>query len=144
MALLRTVLTLMLAGALLGGVIAGWMAPKYLEWNTTSPYATTTQCDLPAVVRQVAADILKSQAVGGDILASIQAIPTVTASQAKENAEKAKALKASTDDLKNVKAQQDEDPPPMRDEEPTRDDSTSTKTSKGSDSKGSEEPEDSL
>ena len=46
MALLRTVLTLMLAGALLGGVIAGWMAPKYLEWNTTSPYATTTQCDL--------------------------------------------------------------------------------------------------
>ena len=64
MALLRTVLTLMLAGALLGGVIAGYMAPKYLEWNTTSPYATTTQCDLPAVVRQVAADILKSQAVG--------------------------------------------------------------------------------
>ena len=64
MALLRTVLTLMLAGALLGGVIAGWMAPKYLEWNTTSPYATTTQCDLPAVVRQVAADILKSQTVG--------------------------------------------------------------------------------
>ncbi|HET9451253.1 MAG TPA: hypothetical protein VFO83_10245 [Aggregicoccus sp.] len=64
MALLRTVLTLMLAGALLGGVIAGYMAPKYLEWNTTSPYATTTQCDLPAVVRQVAADILQSQLVG--------------------------------------------------------------------------------
>ena len=64
MALLRTVLTLMLAGALLGGIIAGYMAPKYLEWNTTSPYATTTQCDLPAVVRQVAADILQSQAVG--------------------------------------------------------------------------------
>ena len=64
MALLRTVLTLMLAGALLGGVIAGYMAPKYLEWNTTSPYATTTQCDLPAVVRQVASDILKSQTIG--------------------------------------------------------------------------------
>ena len=64
MALLRTVLTLMLAGALLGGIIAGYMAPKYLEWNTTSPYATTTQCDLPAVVRQVAADILKSQTIG--------------------------------------------------------------------------------
>jgi hypothetical protein len=64
MALLRTVITLMLAGALLGGIIAGYMAPKYLEWNTTSPYATTTQCDLPAVVRQVAGDILKSQTVG--------------------------------------------------------------------------------
>lgn len=64
MSLLRTVLTLVLAGALLGGAIAGWMAPKYLEWNTTSPYATTTQCDLPAVVRQVAGDLQRAQVIG--------------------------------------------------------------------------------
>ena len=64
MSLLRTVITLVLAGALLGGFIAGWMAPKYLEWNTTSPYATTTQCDLPAVVRQVASDLQKAELIG--------------------------------------------------------------------------------
>lgn len=64
MSLLRTVITFVLAGALLGGFIAGWMAPKYLEWNTTSPYATTTQCDLPAVVRQVAADLQKAELIG--------------------------------------------------------------------------------
>jgi hypothetical protein len=64
MSLLRTVITLVLAGALLGGFIAGWMAPKYLEWNTTSPYATTTQCDLPAVVRQVASDLQRAELIG--------------------------------------------------------------------------------
>jgi hypothetical protein len=64
MSMLRSVITLLLAGALLGGAIASWMAPKYLEWNTTSPYATTTQCDLPAVVRQVAADLQKAQVIG--------------------------------------------------------------------------------
>ena len=58
MSMLRSVITLLLAGALLGGAIASWMAPKYLEWNTTSPYATTTQCDLPADVRSVAAGLL--------------------------------------------------------------------------------------
>ena len=71
MSLLRTVITLMLAGALLGGFIAGWMAPKYLEWNTTSPYATTTQCDLPQVVRQVAHDLQRAELIGAGVGAGV-------------------------------------------------------------------------
>lgn len=67
MATLKTLLTFMLVGALLGLLGASWVGPSFLAWNNTADLATTTQCNLPEVVERVTARLLYYQAVGAAV-----------------------------------------------------------------------------
>ena len=71
MALLKTLLTFVLVGALLGAVLGTWLGREYLAWNNEAPYAAQSQCDLPQVVRQVAADLIRTQLMGAAIGAGV-------------------------------------------------------------------------
>ncbi|MFL5319863.1 MAG: tetratricopeptide repeat protein [Myxococcaceae bacterium] len=81
----------------------------------------------------------KTQAVGGDLLASIQPIPVVTAAEAKVNAEKVQTLKESTKDLPTGTNVDEDSPPPATQ---TQQKSTGDETKEKK--KGSDEPEDVL
>ncbi|NVJ17462.1 hypothetical protein [Myxococcus sp. AM010] len=61
----KTLLNFVLAGALLGVVVASWLGPHYLGWNNETPYATQTMCNLPEVIRQTSADLISYQVIGG-------------------------------------------------------------------------------
>jgi hypothetical protein len=58
------VLFFVLAGALLGNLVATLLAPHYIEWNNSTPLATQMQCDLPKVVRTVSAELIHDQLIG--------------------------------------------------------------------------------
>jgi glycerol uptake facilitator-like aquaporin len=65
MATLKTLLTFMLLGAFLGLAMASWLAPKVLEWDNSNRYQSTqTLCDLPQIIRNVSADLLRYQFIG--------------------------------------------------------------------------------
>lgn len=87
----------------------------------------------------------KTMQVGGDLLASIQPIPVISAAEAKQNAEKVQALKEQTKDLgKGQKVDEDSPPPDLGNgggNSTTTEDKEPAEPQKKS---GSEEPEDSL
>lgn len=65
MAVLKTLLTFLLAGAFLGLATASYAAPKFLEWNNSTTFPSVqTVCDLPAVVRKVSSELLHYQLIG--------------------------------------------------------------------------------
>lgn len=63
----KTLLNFVLAGALLGIVIAAWIGPTFLGWYNETPYATQTVCNLPEVIRKTSSELLTYQAVGAGI-----------------------------------------------------------------------------
>ncbi len=63
----KTLLNFILAGALLGAVVASWLGPNYLGWYNETPYATQTMCNLPEVIRKTSADLISYQATGGGV-----------------------------------------------------------------------------
>ncbi|AEI63183.1 hypothetical protein [Corallococcus macrosporus] len=67
----KTLLNFILAGALLGIVVASWLVPNYLGWNNETPYATQTMCNLPEVIRQTSADLISYQGIGGGVGAAV-------------------------------------------------------------------------
>ncbi|CAM3921201.1 hypothetical protein G4177_01665 [Corallococcus sp. ZKHCc1 1396] len=67
MALFKTFLIFILAGTLLGTLIASLTAPSYIEWNNSTPLAAQTMCNLPEVVRSVTASLMHSQLMGAAI-----------------------------------------------------------------------------
>ncbi len=67
MARLKTVFTFMLAGALLGNLVATFAAPSFLEWYNSTPLADQTMCNLPKVVRDVTSDLIRAQLIGSGI-----------------------------------------------------------------------------
>jgi hypothetical protein len=67
MAKLKTVLTFMLAGALLGNLVATFAAPRFMEWYNSTPLASQTMCNLPQVVRDVTAQLIRAQLIGSGI-----------------------------------------------------------------------------
>ena len=65
LASLKTLFTFLLAGAFGGLATASWLGPKWLEWNnTTNIPVAQTMCNLPEVVRSVAAQLLGYQLTG--------------------------------------------------------------------------------
>lgn len=67
----KTLLNFILAGALLGFVVASWLGPNYLGWYNETPYATQTMCNLPEVVRKTSADLISYQVIGGGVGAGL-------------------------------------------------------------------------
>jgi hypothetical protein len=67
MAKLKTVLTFMLAGALLGNLVATFTAPMFIEWYNSTPLAAQTMCNLPQVVRDVSSQLIRTQFIGSGI-----------------------------------------------------------------------------
>lgn len=63
----KTLLNFILAGALLGVVVASWLGPNYLGWYNETPYATQTMCNLPEVIRKTSADLISYQGIGGAV-----------------------------------------------------------------------------
>jgi hypothetical protein len=64
---LKTVLTFMLAGALLGNLVATFVAPSFMEWYNSTPLASQTMCNLPQVVRDVTSQLIRTQFIGSGI-----------------------------------------------------------------------------
>ena len=69
MNLLKTLLAFLFAGAWLGGAIASWIAPGYLEWfNTASAeFGTQTVCNVPTIIRLVSSKLINYQLIGSAI-----------------------------------------------------------------------------
>jgi hypothetical protein len=63
----KTLLNFVLAGALLGIVVASWMGPAFLGWYNETPFATQTMCNLPEVIRRTTGSLLTYQAIGSGI-----------------------------------------------------------------------------
>lgn len=61
MAIVRTLLNFMVAGALLGLVLASWLYPSYASWNNSAPLAASTVCDLPGAIEKVTKDLIQVQ-----------------------------------------------------------------------------------
>ncbi|HEX8701189.1 MAG TPA: hypothetical protein VF815_20360 [Myxococcaceae bacterium] len=64
---LKTVLTFMLVGALLGNLVATFAAPLFIEWYNSTPLAAQTMCNLPQVVRDVTSQLIRTQFIGTGI-----------------------------------------------------------------------------
>ncbi|MFP2912239.1 hypothetical protein ACLESD_45900 [Pyxidicoccus sp. 3LFB2] len=60
----KTLLNFVLAGALLGIVVASWMGPAFLGWYNETPFATQTMCNLPEVIQRTTSSLLSYQAIG--------------------------------------------------------------------------------
>jgi xanthine/uracil permease len=71
MAVLKTLLTFMLAGAFLGNQAATLAAPHFMAWYNETPLASQTVCNLPQVVREVTSDLIHAQLVGSGIGAGV-------------------------------------------------------------------------
>jgi hypothetical protein len=64
---LKTVLTFVLVGALLGNVVATLAAPPMLGWYNSSSLATQTMCNLPEVIQKVSSQLIQAQLIGSGI-----------------------------------------------------------------------------
>lgn len=73
MNLLKTLLAFLFAGAWLGGAIAAWLGPSYLEWyNTASAeFGTQTVCNVPSIIRLVTTKLVNYQLIGSAIGAAV-------------------------------------------------------------------------
>ncbi len=70
----KTLLNFVLAGALLGIVVASWMGPAFLGWYNETPFATQTVCNLPQVIRGTTSSLLTYQASGAGIGALVMLV----------------------------------------------------------------------
>lgn len=64
---LKTVLTFMLAGALIGNGVASLIVPGYLAWNNSAPLASQQVCDLPKAIHDTATQLISGQLIGSAI-----------------------------------------------------------------------------
>lgn len=73
MNLFKTLLAFLFAGAWLGGAIAAWVAPGYLEWFNTgsAEFGTQTVCNVPAIIRLTSAKLVNYQLIGSAIGATV-------------------------------------------------------------------------
>ena len=83
MSLLTTLLSFVFGGALLGGAIASWLAPKYLKWDNTARLGTQMMCDLPVVVSQLSAQLIHAQLIGCGIGAVVFLVLGILASRSR-------------------------------------------------------------
>ncbi len=69
MNLFKTLLAFLFAGAWLGGAIASWVAPGYLEWFNTgsAEFGTQTVCNVPSIIRIVSTKLINYQLIGSAI-----------------------------------------------------------------------------
>jgi hypothetical protein len=70
----KTLLNFVLAGALLGIIVASWMGPAFLGWYNETPFATQTVCNLPEVIRSTTSSLLTYQASGAGIGALVMLV----------------------------------------------------------------------
>jgi hypothetical protein len=63
----KTVLTFMLAGALIGNWVASLIVPGYLAWNNSAPLASQQMCDLPKAIHDTSAQLIHGQLIGSGI-----------------------------------------------------------------------------
>jgi xanthine/uracil permease len=71
MAVLKSLLTFMLVGTLLGNQAATYAAPHFMAWYNETPLASQTVCNLPQVVRQVTSELIQAQLIGSGIGAAV-------------------------------------------------------------------------
>jgi uncharacterized membrane protein YjgN (DUF898 family) len=64
---LKTVLTFMLGGSLIGAVVASLVAPMVLAWWNSAPLANQTMCDLPSAIHETTSALIKAQLVGAGV-----------------------------------------------------------------------------
>lgn len=69
MNMFKTLLAWFFAGAWLGGALASWAGPTFLEWyNTASAeFGTQTVCDVPKIIRLVTGKLIGYQLIGSAI-----------------------------------------------------------------------------
>jgi len=67
----KTLLNFVLAGTLLGALVASWVGPHAIGWYNETPLATQTMCNLPEVVRNVTSQLLTWQVIGAGIGAAV-------------------------------------------------------------------------
>jgi hypothetical protein len=69
MNLFKTLLAYVFAGAWLGGALASWIGPSFLEWyNTASAeFGTQTVCDVPKTIQVVTSKLITYQLIGSAI-----------------------------------------------------------------------------
>ncbi|WP_163997648.1 hypothetical protein [Pyxidicoccus caerfyrddinensis] len=70
----KTLFNFVLAGALLGIVVASLVGPAFLGWYNETPFATQTVCNLPQVIRGTTSSLLTYQAIGAGIGALVMLI----------------------------------------------------------------------
>lgn len=71
MAKLKTVLTFVLAGALVGNLVTTFTAPRFMEWYNSTELATQTVCNLPDVIQKVTSQLIQAQLMGTGIGAGL-------------------------------------------------------------------------
>lgn len=67
----KTLLNFVLAGTLLGILVASWAGPHFIGWYNETPLATQTMCNLPQVIRHVSSDLLTWQTIGAGVGAAV-------------------------------------------------------------------------
>ncbi len=69
MNMFKTLLAYVFAGAWLGGALASWLGPTFLEWYNTAgaEFGTQTVCDVPKIIRLVTGKLIGYQLVGSGI-----------------------------------------------------------------------------
>jgi hypothetical protein len=69
MNMFKTLLAWLFAGAWLGGALASWFGPNFLEWyNTASAeFGTQMVCDVPKIIRLVTSKLINYQLIGSAI-----------------------------------------------------------------------------
>ena len=83
---MRTVLTYMMVGALLGGVAASFIVPPVLAWynqpgNISKDNDVKTLCDLPELIRYTSKHLLRGQLIGAGIGAFIFLFPGISSAR---------------------------------------------------------------
>jgi len=69
MNLFKTLMAFLFAGAWLGGAIAAWAGPSFLEWYNTSTaeFGTQTVCNVPSIIRVITTKLINYQLIGSAI-----------------------------------------------------------------------------
>lgn len=69
MNLFKTLLVFLFAGAWLGGAVASWAGPSFLEWyNTASAeFGTQMVCNVPDIIRLTTRKLINYQLIGSAI-----------------------------------------------------------------------------
>ncbi len=63
----KTVLSFILAGALIGNWVASLIGPGYIAWYNSAPLATQQMCDLPKAIHKTSDQLIHYQLIGSGI-----------------------------------------------------------------------------
>ncbi len=89
MAMLKTLWSFALAGAIVGAVGATLIAPGFLTWYNTPGSAGQALCNCPELVRATSSQLIQAQLIGAAIGAGASLVVGVLVVRARKNKRKA-------------------------------------------------------